>query len=192
MRYLAVDVGSMTCKYVYCTAEGDILAQAYARHDGQPAQTVLRYLRDLEAEHSLTRDCDRVLFTGSGCGFIAPLVGGRIIQEVVAVAAAVEARHPRAQFVSEIGGEDMKTVFLSGAARNKQVLMQNVCSGGTGAFIEKTARRFQIPLEELARTSYDGRALHRISAKCGIFAEADANTLLKAGVAVEDIVARFW
>jgi len=192
MRYLALDVGSMTCKYVYCTAEGDILAQAYGRHDGQPAQTVLRYLRDLETDHGLERGCDRVLFTGSGCGFIAPLVGGRVVQEVVAVAAAVEARHPRARFVSEIGGEDMKTVFLSGAARNKQVLMQNVCSGGTGAFIEKTARRFQIPLEELGRINYDGRALHKISAKCGIFAETDANTLLKAGVAVEDIVASLF
>ncbi len=39
MRYLAVDVGSMTCKYVYCNAEGDIVAQAYARHDGRPAET---------------------------------------------------------------------------------------------------------------------------------------------------------
>ncbi len=192
MRYLAVDVGSMTCKYVYCTAGGDILAQAYARHDGQPAQMVLHFLRDLEANHGLSPGSDRLLFTGSGCGFIAPLVGGRIVQEVVAVAAAVEARHPRVRFVSEIGGEDMKTVFLSGEARNKQVLMQNVCSGGTGAFIEKTARRFQIPLEQLARTNYDGRTLHKISAKCGIFAETDANTLLKAGVAVDDIVASLF
>jgi len=193
MRYLAIDVGSMTCKYVYCTAEGDIVAQAYARHDGRPAETVLRYLQDLEARHSLAPGEDRLLFTGSGCGFIAPLVGGRIVQEVVAVAAAVEARHPAVHFVSEIGGEDMKTVFLGGGpGRNKQVLMQNVCSGGTGAFIERTARKLQVPLDRLARISYEGRTLHRISAKCGIFAEADANTLLKAGVAVEDIIASLF
>lgn len=193
MRYLAIDVGSMTCKYVYCSAEGDIVAQAYARHDGRPTDTVLRYLHDLEIQHGLARGRDRVLFTGSGCSFIAPLVGGRIVQEVVAVAAAVETRHPAVRFVSEIGGEDMKTVFLGGGAgRNKQVLMQNVCSGGTGAFIEKTARRLQVPLEKLARMTYDGRALHKISAKCGIFAEADANTLLKAGVTVEDIIASLF
>jgi len=193
VRYLAVDVGSMTCKYVYCTAEGDIVAQAYARHDGRPAETVLRYLQDLEARHDLAQGRDGMLFTGSGCGFIAPLVGGRIMQEVVAVAAAVEARHPAVHFVSEIGGEDMKAVFLGGGpGRNKQVLMQNVCSGGTGAFIEKTARKLQIPLEGLAHMTYDGRTLHKISAKCGIFAEADANTLLKAGVAVEDIIASLF
>jgi len=193
MRYLAVDVGSMTCKYVYCTAEGDIVAQAYARHDGRPAETVLGYLQDLEARHGLARGRDRVLFTGSGCGFIAPLVGGHVVQEVVAVAAAVEARHPSVRFVSEIGGEDMKTVFLSGGpGRNKQVLMQNVCSGGTGAFIEKTARKLQVPLEALARMTFEGRTLHKISAKCGIFAEADANTLLKAGVSVEDIIASLF
>ena len=32
-------------------------------------------------------------------------------------------------------------------------------------------------------------SLHKISSKCGIFAEADANTLLKAGVPVEEIIA---
>ena len=36
----------------------------------------------------------------------------------------------------------------------------------------------------LSEMRYTGHALHKISSKCGIFAEADANTLLKAGVTV--------
>ena len=97
-------------------------------------------------------------------------------------------------FVSEIGGEDMKTIFLSeaGEGKNKQVYMQSACSGGTGTFIEKTARKLQISPERLARMAYDGYALHRISSKCGIFAEADANTLLKSGVPVEEIMASLF
>ncbi len=193
MKYLAIDVGSTTCKYVLCTADGELIAQAYERHGARPADVVLRFLTELEARHGLTPGQDRIFFTGSGCGFIAPLLGGKVIQEVVAVAAAVETRHPAVQFVSEIGGEDMKAVFFtSGPARNKQVYMQNACSGGTGAFIEKTARKLQIPLDQLARMTYAGRTLYRISAKCGIFAEADANSLVKAGVAVDDIIASLF
>jgi len=90
--------------------------------------------------------------------------------------------HPNVRFVSEIGGEDMKTIFFSGAgpSKSKQVLMQSACSGGTGTFIEKTARKLEITTEQLSKMGYEGYTLHKISSKCGIFAEADSNTLLKA------------
>ena len=55
------------------------------------------------------------------------------------------------------------------------------CSGGTGTFIEKTARKLDIPLEQLSKMRYEGYTLHKISSKCGIFAETDANTLVKTG-----------
>src|SRR5437879_6640570 len=39
---------------------------------------------------------------------------------------------------------------------------------------------------------YEGMSLHTVSSKGGIFAEADANTLLKAGVSVEEIIASLF
>jgi len=112
----------------------------------------------------------------------------------VAVAASVEKLHPSVHFVSEIGGEDMKTIFFTGnsGSKSKQVLMQSACSGGTGTFIEKTARKLEIATEQLAKMRYTGHTLHKISSKCGIFAEADANTLLKAGVTVDEIIASLF
>jgi predicted CoA-substrate-specific enzyme activase len=106
----------------------------------------------------------------------------------------VERFHPDVRFVSEIGGEDMKTIFFTptGQGRSKQVFMQSACSGGTGTFIEKTARKLSIPAERLSTIPYLGRSLHKVSSKCGIFAETDANTLVKSGVPVEDIVASLF
>ena len=189
-----IDVGSTTCKYVLVSPDGQLLAQAYERHNTKQAEKVLDFLARLETEYKLAPGQDRVFFTGSGSGLIAPLVGGKIIQEVVAVAAAVEKHHPSVRFVSEIGGEDMKTIFFNGDDTNKskQVLMQAACSGGTGTFIEKTARKLEIPPERLSRMRYAGYTLHKVSSKCGIFAEADANTLLKAGVPVEEIIASLF
>src|SRR5262249_19130783 len=57
---------------------------------------------------------------------------------------------------------------------------------------EKTARKLQIAPERLAGMGYSGYELHKISSKCGIFAEADANTLVKAGVPVEEIIASLY
>jgi predicted CoA-substrate-specific enzyme activase len=189
-----IDVGSTTCKFVLVSQDGQWLAQAYERHNTKQAEKVLNFLTRLETEYKLTPQEDRVFFTGSGSGLVAPLVGGKIIQEVVAVAAAVEKVHPLVRFVSEIGGEDMKTIFFSGEGTNKskQVLMQAACSGGTGTFIEKTARKLEIPPEKLSKMRYTGYTLHKVSSKCGIFAEADANTLLKAGVPVEEIIASLF
>ena len=193
-KICGIDVGSTTCKYVLVSPDGQLLSQAYERHNTKQAEKVLDFLARLETEHHLTPQQDRVFFTGSGAGLIAPLVGGKIIQEVVAVAAAVEKLHPQVRFVSEIGGEDMKTIFFSGegASKSKQVLMQAACSGGTGTFIEKTARKLEIAPEKLSQMRYAGYTLHKVSSKCGIFAEADANTLLKAGVSVEEIIASLF
>jgi predicted CoA-substrate-specific enzyme activase len=189
-----MDVGSTTVKYVLASPSGEIISQAYERHNTKQGEKVLQFLSRLEAQHDLTPQRDRIFFTGSGAGLLAPIVGAKVVQEVVAVAASVERLHPGVRFVSEIGGEDMKTIFFNGdgATKSKQVLMQSACSGGTGTFIEKTARKLQIPPEQLSEMRYGGLTLHKISSKCGIFAEADANTLLKAGVTVEEIIASLF
>ncbi|MBI3988091.1 MAG: activase, partial [candidate division NC10 bacterium] len=201
MKIVGVDVGSTTVKAVLVEAcperrrrDGQILWRDYQRHNTKQAEKVLEFLTRMESECGLTPLCDRIFFTGSGAGLIAPLVGGKFIQEVVAAAASVERLHPEVRFVSEIGGEDMKTLFFTptGTGRTKQVYMQSACSGGTGTFIEKTARKLQIPSETLSQMGYAGYSLHKISSKCGIFAEADANTLVKAGVSVEEIIASLF
>jgi predicted CoA-substrate-specific enzyme activase len=193
-KVCGMDVGSTTVKYTLASASGEIISQAYERHNTKQAEKVLQFLARLEAQHGLTPQHDRIFFTGSGAGLIAPLAGGKVIQEVVAVAASVERLHPAVRFVSEIGGEDMKTIFFNGneKTKSKQVLMQSACSGGTGTFVEKTARKLQISSEQLSEMHYTGHTLHKISSKCGIFAEADANTLLKAGVTVEEIIASLF
>jgi predicted CoA-substrate-specific enzyme activase len=193
MIVVGLDVGSTTVKAVLWE-DGTIRWQDYQRHDTKQAEMVLAFLARMEEGCGLRAGRDRICLTGSGAGLIAPLLGGKPVQEVVAVAAAVEELHPDVNFVSEIGGEDMKTLFFapSGGGKSKQVYMQSACSGGTGTFIEKTARKLQIAPEALAGASYAGRTLHRISSKCGIFAEADSNTLVKSGVPVDEIIASLY
>jgi predicted CoA-substrate-specific enzyme activase len=193
MLTVGLDVGSTTVKAILA-ADGAVRWQDYRRHNTKQAEMVLEFLQRMEAECGLAPGRDRILLTGSGAGMIAPHLGGKFIQEVVALSAAVEKLHPQVNFVSEIGGEDMKTLFFtpSGDGKSKQVYMQSACSGGTGTFVEKTARKLQISAERLAQMGYAGMTLHKISSKCGIFAEADANTLVKAGVPVEEIIASLF
>lgn len=193
MKIIGLDIGSTTVKAVVAE-NGAVLWQDYQRHNTRQAEMVLAFLARMEEECGIKAGADRLYITGSGAGLIAPQVGGRTVQEVVAVAAAVEKFHPEVNFVSEIGGEDMKTLFFAPGdqGKSKQVYMQSACSGGTGTFIEKTARKLNIPPEQLAEMGYAGYELHKISSKCGIFAETDANTLVKSGVPVEEIIASLF
>ena len=200
MKRIGMDVGSTTVKAVV-VEDGRVTWQDYQRHNTRQAEKVFEFLGRMESEGGVTAGRDRIFFTGSGAGFLAPLAGGKLVQEVVAVAACVEKLHPDVRFVSEIGGEDMKTIFFTATgagpvgtdvAKSKQVFMQSACSGGTGTFVEKTARKLQVPSERLADMPYDGQSLHKVSSKCGIFAETDANTLVKTGVPVEEIIASLF
>src|SRR5207237_9506301 len=115
--------------------DGRVGWQDYQRHNTRQAEKVVEFLGRMEAEAGLTPGRDRIFFTGSGAGFLAPLVGAKQIQEVVAVAACVEGAHPDVRFVAEVGGEVMKTIFFTatGTRNAKQVYVQTTCSGGTGA-----------------------------------------------------------
>lgn len=193
MIHVGLDIGSTTVKAV-ALRDGAVVWQDYTRHHTKQAETTLAFLQRLRSDTGLTPGRDRIHVTGSGGGLLAPRIGARFVQEVVAVAAAVERLHPEVNFVSEIGGEDMKTLFFTpaGDGKGKQVFMQSACSGGTGAFVEKTARKLHIDAERLAAMRYDGLQLHKISAKCGIFAESDANSLVKSGVPVDEIIASLF
>jgi predicted CoA-substrate-specific enzyme activase len=193
MLTVGLDIGSTTVKAAVAR-DGEVVWRDYKRHNTKQAEMVREFLGRIERECGLAAARDRVFVTGSGSGILAPHLGAKFVQEVVAVSAAVEKMHPGVNFVSEIGGEDMKTLFFTacGDGKSKQVFMQSACSGGTGTFIEKTARKLHIEPERLAQMGYTGYTLHKISSKCGIFAEADANTLVKAGVPVEEIIASLY
>lgn len=193
MKIAGLDIGSTTVKAVVVDGK-EVIWRRYMRHNTRQAETARDLLRAMEDEAGLTPGQDVMALTGSGSGIITPFVGGTHVQEVVAVSAAVETLHPEVRFVSEIGGEDMKTIFFTPteAGTAKQVYMQSACSGGTGTFIEKSARKLGIAPEALNEMGHAGMTLHKISAKCGIFAEADANSLLKAGVPKEEIIASLF
>ncbi len=193
MRTVGFDCGSTTVKAIVAE-NGTVLWKDYRRHDTKIAETTLDFLNRIEAEFGMKSGEDRIYITGSGGGPIAPLIGAKHVQEVVAIASAVENLHPEVLFVSEIGGEDMKTIFFTkvlGNGKSKQVIMQSACAGGTGNFIEKTARKLGV-MDKLGEMRYAGYTLHKVSPKCGIFAEADANSLVKAGVPVEEIIASLF
>jgi len=197
-KYLVgLDVGSTTVKAVAVDAGTDqIVWSDYQRHETKQPEKTLEFLKRLEAEIGIDGDNCRVFITGSGGCNLAPLIGAKFVQEVTAVALAVEKLHPEVNSVIELGGQDAKIIVFKEdpeTGRKKKIpSMNDKCAGGTGAVIDKIAAKLKIPPGELCHQGYSGLKLHKVAGKCGVFAETDVNGLQKAGTPPDELMASLF
>ena len=195
--FVGVDVGSTTVKAVVVAADGSkILWRDYRRHDTRQAEMLREFLLRMESEIGIAPGNCRIFITGSGGTALAAPIGARFVQEVNAVALAVEKLHPEAQSVIELGGQDAKIILFkteSGSGRRRKIAsMNDKCAGGTGAVIDKIQAKLKIPADELPRLAYRGVRIHPVAGKCGVFAETDINGLQKQGVPPAELMASLF
>ncbi|MBR1821996.1 MAG: 2-hydroxyacyl-CoA dehydratase, partial [Clostridia bacterium] len=93
---------------------------------------------------------------------------------------------PKADVAIELGGEDAKIVFLTGAG-GLEVRMNGTCAGGTGAFIDQMATLMDVPVERLNELSRTHERSYAIASRCGVFAKSDIQPLLNQGARKEDV-----
>ncbi len=194
---VGLDVGSTTVKAVVIDPSNDqILWQDYQRHDTKQPEKVLEFLKRIEADTGLKPRQSRMFITGSGGNNLAPLIGAKFVQEVNAVALAVEKLYPECGSVVELGGQDAKIIIFKAdpnTGRKKKIpSMNDKCAGGTGAVIDKINAKLRIPADQLCAMGYNGIKLHPVAGKCGVFAETDINGLQKSGVPPNELMASLF
>jgi predicted CoA-substrate-specific enzyme activase len=194
---VGLDVGSTTVKAIVTEAATDkILWQDYQRHETKQPEKTLEFLRRMESEVGMSKHNTRMFMTGSGGGSIAEQIGAKFVQEVTAVALAVEKLHPEVYSVVELGGQDAKIIVFKDddeSGRKKKIpSMNDKCAGGTGAVIDKINAKLKIPTAELCEQGYHGIKLHRVAGKCGVFAETDINSLQKVGTPPDELMASLF
>src|SRR6201986_3491058 len=195
--FVGLDVGSTTVKAIVVDAATDqTLWQDYQRHETRQPEKVLEFLNRMQAEAGISPQNTRVFITGSGGGTIAEMIGAKFVQEVHAVALAVEKLHPEVYSVIELGGQDAKIIVFRDdeeTGRKKKIpSMNDKCAGGTGAVIDKINAKLKIPAAELANQGYHGIKLHKVAGKCGVFAETDINGLQKTGTPSDELMASLF
>ena len=195
--FMRIDVGSTTVKAVVVDPQTDeILWRDYQRHDTKQPEKTLELLNEIEDKFKLAPEQYRVFTTGSGASGIAPRIGAKFVQEVNAVALAVEKLYPACGSVVELGGQDAKIIIFKEdpetGKKQKIPSMNDKCAGGTGAVIDKVNAKLGIPTDELCAMGYNGIKLHPVAGKCGVFAETDINSLQKMGVPPDQLMASLF
>ncbi len=185
---VGLDVGSTTIKCAVLDDSGRLVYSDYERH----------YSHILEkSEELLRRVCERYVpggrarfaVSGSAGMGMAEGVGVPFVQEVFATRVAANRLSPGTDCIIELGGEDAKILFLTGAM---EVRMNGSCAGGTGAFIDQMATLLKLGAEELNEAAERAEKTYTIASRCGVFAKSDIQPLINQGARTEDIAASIY
>jgi predicted CoA-substrate-specific enzyme activase len=200
VKYIVgLDIGSTTVKAVVIsrgegfTNDFKILWSDYKRHGTRQAEKALDFLSRIESRFG--RELS-IFVTGSGGRTVAELINAKFVQEVNAVALAVEKFYPDAGSIIELGGQDAKIIIWIDDEKTGQRIkfssMNDKCAGGTGAVIDRISNKLKISSQELRTLKYFNVKIHPVAGKCGVFAETDINGLQKQGVPREELMASLF
>ncbi len=181
---VGIDIGSTTIKMVILDEHSGIVFQQYARHfsDIKAAFQKIAY----DAHNVLKQKLLSVMLTGSAGIGISQSLSLPFVQEVIASTTAIRRIIPMADAAIELGGEDAKITYFSGAVEQR---MNGICAGGTGAFIDHMADLLNTDPQGLNELAKKYKTLHPIASRCGVFAKTDVQALMNDGAAKEDIAA---
>ena len=187
--YLGFDMGSTTSKAVAVDAEGRILHTFYGSNQGEPLHVAVQVLRDVYAAMPPKSRVAAAGVTGYGSGLLRAALGVDV-EEVETVAHWTAARHfmPEVSYVLDIGGQDIKCLYIRNHSIDK-IQLNEACSSGCGSFVETFAASLGMSLEDFVRQALAARNPVDLGTRCTVFMNSRVKQAQKEGAAIGDIAA---
>jgi activator of 2-hydroxyglutaryl-CoA dehydratase/predicted nucleotide-binding protein (sugar kinase/HSP70/actin superfamily) len=195
---IGLDGGSTSSKAVLVDYEtGDILYKAYTLSKGNPIQDTKEILAEIQGyvdSFGATLDCKGFGATGYAANVLEESVKADVnIVETVAHMMSAIRYVPDADVVCDIGGQDIKVLFLSeskdGGRDVKDFRLSNQCSAGNGMLLQAMADQFGVHLHDYADTAFGADLSPKFSYGCAVFLDADRVNFQKEGFTAQQMLA---
>src|SRR6056297_409896 len=190
--YLGIDAGSTTSKFVLIDEQENLVYSFYGKNHGEPLKVIQKALLEFKQK------CDDLNITLNILGSGTTGYGERLFYEAfrvdyhtvetVAHAEAALKYVPNASFILDVGGQDMKAVFLNRGIVTG-IILNEACSAGCGSFLENFAGSLQIPVDQIAEKAFASEAPSVLGSRCTVFMNSSVITEQKNGKLPEDIMA---
>ena len=190
--YLGIDSGSTTTKFVLLNEQEELIDYFYAPNEGEPLEVAKKALQELKKRYDTAKADLEILSVGTtGYGemlFSEAFQAECHTVETVAHARAAEKYVKDATFILDIGGQDMKAMWLEkGVITN--ILVNEACSSGCGSFLENFASTLHIPAKEIAKAAFSSEEPAALGSRCTVFMNSSIITEQRNGRKPEDIMA---
>ncbi len=176
---LGLDIGSVSLKFTLFE-DDRLIKTEYLRHYGKPLKILIEFFETNPAIKYLA-------LTGGSSNLLGRLIGGAVINEIVATYEGVKVIAPNLRTVVEIGGEDSKLFIIDGSL--KDFTTNTICAAGTGIFLDQQCHRLNLSIEDFANLAVASESPARIAGRCSVFAKSDMIHLQQIGTPMEDIIA---
>lgn len=195
--YVGIDAGSTTVKLAVLDEDRNLVHTAYEPTRGDMLKTLRDMLLELYA--SMPRPYNRheepyvriahVTATGYGEELLRAAIG--VDSGVVETAAHLRAAQhicPDVSFVLDIGGQDMKALWVRDGQVSDAVLNE-ACSSGCGSFIEGTSYSLRSDPWRFAEGALRAKNPVDLGTKCTVFMTSRVRHAQKVGASIDDIAA---
>lgn len=192
--YLGVDSGSTTTKIVLIDKKKRVVYKDYLRNEGDSFNAFIKGLTRMKKAadtHNI-----KVLIAGStttGYGENLIKTAFNLHNGIIETMAHYLAAHdilPQVSFILDIGGQDMKAIFVENGTI-KRLEINEACSSGCGSFIENFANMLNYPVAEFARMACFAKQPCDLGTRCTVFMNSKVKQAMREGAATEDIAAGF-
>ena len=189
--YLGVDSGSTTTKLVLINEKGELLFTDYSYNNGNSLQafhSALQRMRD-----ALGQDIEIAGSCSTGYGEQLLKTAFRLdhgIVETMAHFMAAKHLQPNVSFVLDIGGQDMKAIFVENGSIQR-IEINEACSSGCGSFIMTFARQLGYEVSDFAHMATLAQHPYDLGTRCTVFMNSKVKQAMREGAQVDDIAAGF-
>ena len=189
---IGIDSGSTTTKIVVLDPEGRMLYHFYHDNNGNPVGTVESGLRQLQAECE-KQGTELEVVNSCSTGYGEDLIKAAFQMHagiIETMAHYMAARHIREDvtFVLDIGGQDMKAIFVEDGVINR-IEVNEACSSGCGSFISTFATSLNCPVERFAAEACTAKNPCDLGTRCTVFMNSKVKQVLREGATMADIAA---
>jgi predicted CoA-substrate-specific enzyme activase len=190
--YLGVDSGSTTTKICLINKEKELLFSYYANSKGNPIETVQAGLNELKNEFSTWNKIPNIKRTAV-VGYGEDLIKAAFnfddgIVETIAHFTAARHFNKNVSFIMDIGGQDMKAIFVENGMINRIELNES-CSAGCGSFIETFGSSLGYRVDDFAKVACKATAPANLGTRCTVFMNSKVKQSLRENATVGDIAA---
>lgn len=188
--WLGIDSGSTTTKIVAIDDNEKLLYSYYSPNNGDPISAVRKGLeRFIEKHGNNSLKIKASCSTGYGEDLIKAAFNLDCgIIETIAHYSAAKKISPEVSFVLDIGGQDMKAMFVENGALNRMEINE-ACSSGCGSFLETFAKSLGCSIEEFALRATKAKEPCDLGTRCTVFMNSKIKQVLREGASIEDISA---
>lgn len=190
--FIGIDSGSTTTKIVVLDAKGQMLFSHYRNNEGNPVRAVEKGLLKLLGQ-CLNNGTALQIAGSCSTGYGEDLIKAAFqmnagIVETMAHYMAAKHIDEHVSFVLDIGGQDMKAIFVENGVIGR-IEVNEACSSGCGSFISTFAQSLGCTVEAFARAACIATSPCDLGTRCTVFMNSKVKQVLREGASAADIAA---